>query len=439
MSDDGHKGNRRFTFKGRHVLLAAAVLLVGAIVLYIVIHRGDIERRLAALRAAGYPTTFAELAEYTKLPEGAENAAELYTRAFAAFVAPVDEVNVPLLGQAQWPDRGATLLEPMAKAVSECLASNQQCLLRLREAAALADCRYGWDFWPGIPEAHVQTMRRCGQLLSLGAVHHMQRGDTDAATVCIKEGLRLSDSMRREPALIGYLIRIALINTALGGLERSLSLGAFTDSQLNEIDAALVRTGGTLDFTMVLATERCFMIETCRDPSLLGPAGQTAPVRLPPGMRGTWMTDILDLMEDHIAASRLPPRERLKRFRQADDRVQQLSVLHVMIKMMAPGMSRVAEHDVRVRARLDLARTALALERYRLAAGRAPVQLPELVPQYLERVPLDPFDEQPIRYRRTDPGYLLYSVDADGQDHGGRERDDTRKDESYDLCFTVPR
>jgi len=54
-------------------------------------------------------------------------------------------------------------------------------------------------------------------------------------------------------------------------------------------------------------------------------------------------------------------------------------------------------------------------------------------------VPVDPFDGRPIRYRRTDPGYLLYSVDTDGQDHGGRERSDAQQGEPYDWCFIVTR
>jgi hypothetical protein len=106
---------------------------------------------------------------------------------------------------------------------------------------------------------------------------------------------------------------------------------------------------------------------------------------------------------------------------------------------MIPGMDNVAEADLWIRARLDLAATALALERCRLATGKVPEQLQELVPRYLERVPIDPFDSQPIRYRRTARGYHLYSVGTDGQDNGGRARDDVPTGEPYDLTFTVAR
>jgi hypothetical protein len=41
--------------------------------------------------------------------------------------------------------------------------------------------------------------------------------------------------------------------------------------------------------------------------------------------------------------------------------------------------------------RLELLRLAVALERYKSAQGNYPAALDELVPKYLEEVPLDPF------------------------------------------------
>ena len=48
------------------------------------------------------------------------------------------------------------------------------------------------------------------------------------------------------------------------------------------------------------------------------------------------------------------------------------------------------EVDSRTWAHLSLAKTALAIERYRLAEGKIPQQLANLVPKYLAEVPDDP-------------------------------------------------
>jgi hypothetical protein len=64
--------------------------------------------------------------------------------------------------------------------------------------------------------------------------------------------------------------------------------------------------------------------------------------------------------------------------------------------------------------------TAIALKRFQLANGHLPEKLSKLVPKFLESVPLDAVDGQPLRYRRNADGtFLLYSVGQDGIDDGG--------------------
>jgi hypothetical protein len=64
---------------------------------------------------------------------------------------------------------------------------------------------------------------------------------------------------------------------------------------------------------------------------------------------------------------------------------------------------------------------ACALERYRLAHGEYPETLEALVPQFIERLPHDIINGQPLKYRRVEGmGFLLYSVGWNGTDDGGR-------------------
>ncbi len=63
---------------------------------------------------------------------------------------------------------------------------------------------------------------------------------------------------------------------------------------------------------------------------------------------------------------------------------------------------------------------ALALEAYRLENGTYPEALAELVPDYIPEVPLDYFITQPLTYRKTETGYLLYSFGPDMDDDGGK-------------------
>ncbi len=68
---------------------------------------------------------------------------------------------------------------------------------------------------------------------------------------------------------------------------------------------------------------------------------------------------------------------------------------------------------------LQLVLANAATRRYMLEHGSPPNSLDALVPAYLVQLPDDPFGNGPLVYRRTNDGYLLYSVGANGVDDGG--------------------
>ena len=79
----------------------------------------------------------------------------------------------------------------------------------------------------------------------------------------------------------------------------------------------------------------------------------------------------------------------------------------------------LAKGQARTVAELRCALCALAAERYRRTQGDWPASLAALVPNYLASIPVDPFDAQPLRMRRLEQGFVIYSVGPDGQDCGG--------------------
>jgi len=75
----------------------------------------------------------------------------------------------------------------------------------------------------------------------------------------------------------------------------------------------------------------------------------------------------------------------------------------------------------------------LALHAYRLEHHHYPASLMELTPEYLEKLPEDPFiARDTFKYRVEGEGYVLYSVGPDGKDDGGRMIDDPKHAESPD-------
>ena len=81
-----------------------------------------------------------------------------------------------------------------------------------------------------------------------------------------------------------------------------------------------------------------------------------------------------------------------------------------------------------------------------LAAGLAahfadhkkyPDKLDDLAPKYIAVVPGDAFNEKPLVYKKTDTGYLLYSVGVNGKDNGGQLISDEPRGD--DIGVRMPR
>jgi type II secretory pathway pseudopilin PulG len=182
------------------------------------------------------------------------------------------------------------------------------------------------------------------------------------------------------------------------------------------------------------------------------------------GLRDRDFAFYLGMMRRMIEAAGEPFPESLARSRQtAHDLERSLSQNRLLIvsRMLLPSLEKSMEKAADAQARLQVVRTALALEQYRLKhQGSLPDSLSELVPAFLAKTPADPFDGKPLRYLKRTPGYVVYSIGPDGNDDDGLERGQNNSasrgrggkgkkapnvtgrratSTSYDVTFTVDR
>lgn len=82
----------------------------------------------------------------------------------------------------------------------------------------------------------------------------------------------------------------------------------------------------------------------------------------------------------------------------------------VLAWMLHPALASALYEEHRVRLESEATGVAIALERHRLAQGTYPTTLGQLIPDFLEALPKDPFDLAggPIKYRLTPTGPTLY-------------------------------
>jgi hypothetical protein len=93
---------------------------------------------------------------------------------------------------------------------------------------------------------------------------------------------------------------------------------------------------------------------------------------------------------------------------------------NILEKMLLPAFGNSAKKFACAQGSVNLARTAIALERYRLARGEFPETLDVLAPQFIAKLPHDIINGQPLHYRLNASGqFVLYSVGWNETDDGG--------------------
>jgi hypothetical protein len=93
---------------------------------------------------------------------------------------------------------------------------------------------------------------------------------------------------------------------------------------------------------------------------------------------------------------------------------------YAFIGVFVPAIDRFVEKAHELRALHDAVVTIIAVKRYQADKGHCPDALDELVQAgYLAYMPPDPYSDKPLIYRKTEDGFILYSVGQNMKDDGG--------------------
>ena len=409
---------------------------------------------LDEIRKAGYPATPEELDQwYTAVPAG-ENAAEVYTKAFAQLaLSDRKDPALPIVGGAALPAPSVSLPASMTKAISGYVAQNQVALDLLYEAGNFHQSRFPVDLKPGLAALlpYLRDVRASAQLLSLQSMLATEKGDPDLAVKAILAQLHLASSLQQEPLLISQLVRLASIGLAKNTLERLLSRTPLSDEQLQALLTGFEAAEQPASLTRAIIGERCMVIDSFRtlpkslqDSKMLSedlrqsiPADyQKQPVFIQDFEKA------LKVFESLIAAREKPLPQALEIEGELETAVAEAREKKLLLTaMFTPAIGKMftkeAEHIATVRA----ARTALAIQRYRLGhRDFLPKSIEELAPKFLKVVPSDPFTGQPLLFKaRFSKAYVVYSVGKDREDNGGTEKKSGVENASYDITFVVAR
>jgi hypothetical protein len=438
----------RRRFKTWQIIVALPLFLL---VLLHISGSYKVRKRVQALSDQGYPVTIEELEDSYTIPDGVPNAADIYLAAFTHY-REWDKAAMQALHKARSPARTEPLSASARQLVEKFLFDNQKTFSLLHEAASIEHCRYPIDFAQVFDssDTRLDNIRSCSQLLLLDVLIQCENQDPGKALASIRANLALSRSID-VPLLGCQLTHIGLQSWTCGSIERILNRISLKDEQLLTLSEWIKTPDLGENFKRALRTEQCLGIHTLQAPirDLTKRAGHGGILLMlvPWKILGFCYRDTLtfiDLMQESIETLDLPDPERLAAFDAVQKSVHQGGRGGMLMREFWPAHTYILDIGIRYVAHLRATHTALAVERYRLAEGRLPQSLNNLVPAYISEIPDDPFNGSPLNYRLLHAGYVVYSVGDDLTDEGGTERgtqgrDARNKPLPCDITFIVER
>ena len=404
--------------------IAAVILAAGAYlwaVLQLRLHAAAFEKHLANIRVAGDPVTLEEIvAWYPMIPDDLNPGRQVLAALDLYHFEDVPTMGVPHLDSAvelvgPWGDE-------LASTASNYLGQLDLLTGELHRVLAMdapSSFPINGDKFITLELEHLKPLKEASRLLACQAGLRIYQHDATGAADALVDILRLARTLRNEPFLVSHLVRKGMHEQTCETMGQAFARTAMPDEDLLRMRDALMaeRTNdfvergligeraGTLGTTMADAMEEGDETVSEADKARLTYWQN-------PGSAMT--ADYLNKMIT-IARKPVPDPSALKKLQDAFDAKMEstpsvLMLSYINAALLLPALLRTPEAHWNDLAQLDSALTGIAIERFHLANGRFPNELNELVPNYLDAVPQDPYANAPLQYRHNETGYRIWSI-----------------------------
>jgi hypothetical protein len=365
-----------------------------------------------------------------------------------AYLQSTNRINQPVTARgASGTGQDTELTVSRKEAAEAVLANLAECsdvLEELRENSkrkySRFNLRYNNDDPAAILLPHLAVLKHICQILQLKATAELALGKRDEAFSDINLMFRVAEASRNEPILISQLVRLPMLYMALGPIADGF--GQWSEPQLKTFQEQLQRLDFCADMKRSLDAERVLfgggIIEFLRrEPdkfeALSGDGKFPGAVwsAVPNGwfdlerVNYSRFFDELVIPSIDVSNRRISP----SACKQAEGQIAailgksqaRLFLQHrAFSSLLVPGTLTLARKTAFGQTAADTAGVACAVERFKLAKGKFPESLEELVPQFIQKLPHDIITEQQLKYRRTADGhYAIYSVGWNEKDDGG--------------------
>lgn len=411
---------------------------------------------LAVLREKNEPTRFEELVP-PPVPD-ADNvaAAPVFQEVFAsAKDSRLGKLDLPWKKIAGKPEPGESTIHFTARFVNpdfkgddraagelvlESLAPSAPLLEEVAKAVRRPAVSWPLDYSKGfeMPLPHISAIANTSKVLQGRALAELAAGRPDNAFEDVQTLLALARAAGSTPFLISLLVEASILDRASQVICDGLERRAWADAQLAELSSELSRIDLMARLSDGLRGERACVIQldgSRTDMLTLQGLPDTGKVRLQnAALRAGWAiwpagwfnedkAGYIGTIQRYIDAVN-HPKELPTTLAEIETARSGSSVWNKILNPLSyqamPAILGVVKRIAATQTLLQSLATACAVERYRMAHGRLPETLEDLVPAFLPSVPTDPLTGKPLCYKPSETGsFLIYGTGWDQTDNSG--------------------
>ncbi|PCJ53297.1 MAG: hypothetical protein COA73_15405 [Candidatus Hydrogenedentota bacterium] len=437
--------------KKRYYLLFVLWLTVVGVGLRIGVDLTFLHRDMTAYRAEGYPLSPEELAEWTRLSDYTPNAVPLIEAAMATLDTEIVETHdVPFLGEVDCDLAIEPLSPDLMDNIRIVLEANKETLSLLHEAAKYehynANKQYDWVNTG--PTDDLSKIRDFVRLLRLEALYRGEVGVIDRALDSISVEYAMARFAWQEPLLISWFVAKALDGMADASLKTLIQRESLSDAQLQRATKLAKSTANSGKMDRMLIGERAnmfdeafnnhntikerwehidFLLVESSFPEMAGQVWNNAR-ELTRGFQEE--RNYLRFMQTIIEIGSLPPLDALEAYGALPGISDEDAEDNFIPNMMGPMYHGLFQLQCEKILTTDMLVLGIEIERFRLHTDQLPDTLADLVPEYLDTVPLSPFDGEPLHYEQINNGFWVgyqgtTRFDTHVYDAAGNDKDNT--------------
>lgn len=335
--------------------------------------------------------------------------------------------------------------EQQKDALRQLVDMHADALVEYRKIAAMPAGHYPF-VWNPMAQGSQSTesfARSAMYALRYDLRHCLAHGDFDKADQRMLGIVNIAPSLGDEPATITLIIRSAIIRMAGFAIEEWLAKSQPNEAVLGQIQSNLETQSSYPFATVFVEAERASGFESYDNMAVLTPppANPWQAIQFCAanafgnvGFVRQQKAHHLITMNKLIEITKQPSDQQLGLIASCEQYIPERALVRLSIssfEKMITSLNRSHAHQL-------CTITALAAERFRIQHTRWPNALDELVTAGLiKSVPLDPFDGQPLRWKPTENGRLIYSIGQDRVDNNGAYDPEKSTDPGNDIIFRL--